>query len=362
MLTTDVHLQMLCPPLTDEEYAHLEASLLAEGCRDPLVVWPRHGALVLLDGHNRYRICQAHGLPYLLTEVPLASQEAAVNWVIDNQLGRRNLSEEQKSYLRGKRYNLEKKAEGRPGKLPHCEGETGQRLAQEYGVGRATIERDGEFAQAVDVLATNVSPDMRDAALKRQNGSAPRLTKKQVTQAGKLVQERTVEPLPFMRREGWKPHQLLEAIDHLAALPQDEHARIDALLNRPGLPPGDALTMLANLHVRAIEQRLHCYGLAESADPRERSLADTLLAEKAPEPDPQAVLAGNLIRAVEEIRDRQRRNWRRPYAYEPWAPRLDEIDQWLANAQDAWRVIARAAEQHHKERIAAHVEALLPHQ
>ena len=50
----------LIPPLTEEEYGCLEASILDEGCRDALVLWGD----VLVDGHNRYRICEAHGLPY----------------------------------------------------------------------------------------------------------------------------------------------------------------------------------------------------------------------------------------------------------------------------------------------------------
>ena len=38
-LTLDQEFRALIQPLTAEELAQLEASLLAEGCRDPLVVW-----------------------------------------------------------------------------------------------------------------------------------------------------------------------------------------------------------------------------------------------------------------------------------------------------------------------------------
>ena len=47
-------------PLTPEEHAALERSILTEGCRDALVLWGD----VLVDGHNRYGICQKHGLPF----------------------------------------------------------------------------------------------------------------------------------------------------------------------------------------------------------------------------------------------------------------------------------------------------------
>jgi hypothetical protein len=67
--------------------------------------------------------------------------------------GRRHLTPEAKSELRGKRYQLEKKVEGRPaGKLSEHQGETARRLADQYQVSRDTIEQDGAFAEAVDTL------------------------------------------------------------------------------------------------------------------------------------------------------------------------------------------------------------------
>ena len=101
----DPEIANLCRTLTEQEQAQLEANLQAEGCRDPLVLWGE----VLLDGHNRHEICHRLGLEYDAVQVPVvASREDAINWVIANQLGRRNLNPEEASYLRGKRYNAEK--------------------------------------------------------------------------------------------------------------------------------------------------------------------------------------------------------------------------------------------------------------
>ena len=107
-LIKDAEIQGLISPLTIDERQQLEANLLA--------VWPQpDGPPILLDGHNRFDICTAHGLPYETIALAwITSREEAINWVIANQLGRRNLTEEQKSYLRGKRYNLEKKGVGHP--------------------------------------------------------------------------------------------------------------------------------------------------------------------------------------------------------------------------------------------------------
>ena len=77
----------LIPPLTEEEYKGLEQSILAEGCRDALVVWND----TLIDGHNRYRICTEHNIPFQTVERDFADRNAAMLWMIRNQLGRRNL-------------------------------------------------------------------------------------------------------------------------------------------------------------------------------------------------------------------------------------------------------------------------------
>ena len=73
--------------MTDEEYKGLEASILAEGCRDALVVWGD----VLVDGHNRYKICEAHGVTYQTVQKDFADRNSALLWIINNQLSRRNL-------------------------------------------------------------------------------------------------------------------------------------------------------------------------------------------------------------------------------------------------------------------------------
>lgn len=75
-------------PLDSDEFAALEASIVAEGCRDPLVVWAGRG--VLLDGHHRLAICERHGLPYETREIDLPDRDAAICWIILNQEGRRN--------------------------------------------------------------------------------------------------------------------------------------------------------------------------------------------------------------------------------------------------------------------------------
>ncbi len=95
-ITVNEDLKAYIDPLTSEEYESLERSVLNEGCRDALVLW---GDL-LVDGHNRYAICQAHGLPFQTVQSTLFKTIDDVHlWMIDQHLGRRSVSDFQRGVL-----------------------------------------------------------------------------------------------------------------------------------------------------------------------------------------------------------------------------------------------------------------------
>ena len=98
------------PPLTDEEFQQLEANILADGIIiSPIIVW--NG--VIVDGHNRYRIaCKYPHITYSICEKDFANRHEAIAWICKNQLGRRNLTPQQKKYLIGKQYESEKASHG----------------------------------------------------------------------------------------------------------------------------------------------------------------------------------------------------------------------------------------------------------
>lgn len=92
----DEGLRAYIDPLTEDEHAALERSLLAEGCRDALVLW---GDL-LVDGHNRYAICQKHGIEFQTRQnTTFKSVEDVYLWMIENHLGRRSVSDFQRGVL-----------------------------------------------------------------------------------------------------------------------------------------------------------------------------------------------------------------------------------------------------------------------
>ena len=101
-LTIRQEFQELIPPLTAEEYSQLEENILAEGCRDALVVWGD----ILIDGHNRYEICTMHGLEFNTKQKEFESEDVAKVWIIDNQNGRRNLTDGWKYELKQERKRL----------------------------------------------------------------------------------------------------------------------------------------------------------------------------------------------------------------------------------------------------------------
>ncbi|GLQ99413.1 hypothetical protein GCM10007863_38330 [Dyella mobilis] len=95
-IVVNEELKAYIDPLTPEEYESLERSLLAEGCRDALVLWGE----VLVDGHNRYGICRKHNLPFQTVQNPrFQSIEDVHLWMIEQHLGRRSVSDFQRGVL-----------------------------------------------------------------------------------------------------------------------------------------------------------------------------------------------------------------------------------------------------------------------
>ena len=102
----DNEFKSLIPPLSDEEYRQLEENCLKEGIRDSLVVWDNGDGFVLIDGHNRYRIAQKHNLPYNHRRMEFPDRDAVKLWIIDNQLGKRNLIPYDKVVLEDKKKHI----------------------------------------------------------------------------------------------------------------------------------------------------------------------------------------------------------------------------------------------------------------
>jgi hypothetical protein len=183
-LCIDPEFLALIPPLSATERQGLEASILAEGCRDPLIVWEEKN--ILVDGHNRYEICTAHGIGFQVVTHSFPDRASVMDWMIDNQLSRRNLPPMLLRYLRGKRYLLEKQ-QGKRHDLTSAQIEqkltTDRKLAKQYQVSASTIRRDASFARDVDTLSAVLSPPSRQAILSRDF----KLTQRDTQELAKLA-------------------------------------------------------------------------------------------------------------------------------------------------------------------------------
>lgn len=94
-LIIDEEFKNLIPPLTKDEYSQLEKNIINEGCRDSLVIWND----IIVDGHNRYQICTKNIIPFSTKEMDFEKREEAMQWIIRNQFGRRNLSAYERAKL-----------------------------------------------------------------------------------------------------------------------------------------------------------------------------------------------------------------------------------------------------------------------
>lgn len=157
-LKIDTEFEELIPPLTSEEYDSLEKNITENGFNPafPIIHW--NGTVI--DGHNRYGICKKLGIEPVTIAQEFPSRSAALMWIIDNQLARRNINGETWNYLLGTRYSEEKKAWGANRytiKSPHSEDskKTTHKIAEQSNVGHATVERAAKYAASVNTIASN---------------------------------------------------------------------------------------------------------------------------------------------------------------------------------------------------------------
>lgn len=188
------------PPLTDAEYEQLKDNILCDGeVYEPICVW--NGTIV--DGHNRWKIIQEHPtIPFRTKEMSFADKWEAFDWMYKKQLGRRNLTDEQRTVLIGKMYEARKKSHGNNAKrgddgqyLSTQNGNTGEQpqrisdqIAQELGVAKNTVIRAERFSKGIDKIK-EVSQEAADKILSGNAG----VTKRDVMELPKMEPKKVKE-------------------------------------------------------------------------------------------------------------------------------------------------------------------------
>jgi hypothetical protein len=200
-ITVNPDLKAYIDPLTPDEHDALERSILAEGCRDALVLWGD----VLVDGHNRYGICQKHDLPFETVQNPrFQSIEDVHLWMIDQHLGRRSVSDFQRGVLalRKREIIAERRtrllaASPSPADLPPDDGMP--------------------ISQTVDPAAPTV-PEARPLNSREDIAKAARLSSSQVVMIEKIQKQAAPEVVEALKAGTIS----LNAAAAVAGLPEEE--------------------------------------------------------------------------------------------------------------------------------------------
>lgn len=203
------------PPLTEAEYEQLRENILSDGeVYEPIVTWQG----TIIDGHNRWRIIQEHPeIPYRIKEMDFADKWEAFAWMYRKQLGRRNLTDEQKAYMIGKMYEARKNTESFKGNqytnksgggqnVQHQSGQnvhlptrresrdgTAGQIGKEVGVDGRTVRRAADFAKGLDALK-EVSAEAAEKVLSGGSGATksfvselPKMEKQEVEDAARAI-------------------------------------------------------------------------------------------------------------------------------------------------------------------------------
>jgi len=160
-ITINDVLQATIDPLTTNEYAALERSLLAEGCRDALVLWGE----VLIDGHNRYAICRKHGIDFKTVQnTSFASLDDVMLWTIDNHLARRSVSDFQRGVLALRKKEIVAAKAVQPGQDAGTDADDAQRrsLATREDIAKVARVSSNTIGQ-IEKIQKTAAPALVDA-------------------------------------------------------------------------------------------------------------------------------------------------------------------------------------------------------
>lgn len=205
VLKVDPEFQNKIPPLTADEFKQLEENILAAGeVYEPITVWND----TIIDGHNRYTVVLLHpGIRWRVREVDFADKWEAFDWMYKNQLGRRNLTDEQKTYLIGKLYEARKHSHGGTGANQYTKVQTNQndksadnkqswvvnQIAEENHMGPASVKRAEYYAKGIEAIRRE-EPKLADAILKAEK-KIPKVNVIEVGQAEPCEREEMIQEI-----------------------------------------------------------------------------------------------------------------------------------------------------------------------
>ena len=179
LATIDPEFQRLIPPISPEEYTQLEANIIRDGCQEPLCFWDD----ILIDGHNRYKICTKHGLPYKTAMLKFDSREHVKAWIGERQLGRRNLSDGQRALV----WNDLRAARSQITRAKQAAEASRVAVAVRSGAPKPTVEaKSSPTVRVREAIAEEAGIPVRMIRYAQEIAEAPQKIEKQV-EAGKIT-------------------------------------------------------------------------------------------------------------------------------------------------------------------------------
>lgn len=178
-LKIDPEFQAKIPPLTDDEFKQLRENIINDGeVYEPICVWND----TIVDGHNRWKVIQEFpDIPFRIKEMLFDDKWAAFDWMYAKQLGRRNLTDEQRTLLIGKMYEARKNTSSFKGNQYTKSGgiqngynqqtRIADQIADELGIGKGTVIRAAQFTKGMEAVSS-VSPKAANIILKGNSGAA----------------------------------------------------------------------------------------------------------------------------------------------------------------------------------------------
>ena len=258
ILKIDEEFKQLIHPLKRQEYLQLESNIIADGCRDPIIVWDGY----IIDGHNRYEICTRHGIPFETQEKTFICREEAIAWICGNQLGRRNISEETRKFLIGMQYESEKlvtrikTARGHNQyngeRYPNTANEsdtpsrhiTAKRIADENHVSIGTVQKYAIYTRALEEIGKKepkLVPKILSGNYKISHENVVELSKLSQEEIQRVNRKIDRNPTPFIQ---YKKTRNAIQTGKYEAIPEEPSPPIPSVKDMPEFDPDAEITGL----------------------------------------------------------------------------------------------------------------------
>ena len=276
----------LVVPLARKEYQQLESDISKNGCKEAIMVWHN----IIVDGHKRFEICKRLNISFEVEAVDFDSKEAAISWICEKQLQRRDISFESRKYLIGMLYESEKiishrrtsqeivkqnTGNARPLNQNQVEHKTAHLIASQNFVSITTVQKYAAFARAIEAISKKESalvPKLLSGDYRFSHNQVLGFSQMTAEELKRFNKQLEQNPAPYMYRKYLRNDHPAEK-DELGNEPQ---RNVPSVKDMPEYDPDaeiNSLTLTVPTWKSSIERtKSHANLSAISKEARERVL------------------------------------------------------------------------------------------